>query len=50
MLHEKVGKHGTRNRGRSLSGGSELIEQTLLTYFSNFHCQHSGGGGGEAKS
>ena len=29
MLHEKVGKHGTRNRGRYQSGGSDLIEETL---------------------
>ena len=40
MLHEKVGKHGTRNRGR-YPGGSELIEQTLylidLTSVNNFN-------------
>ena len=29
MLHEKVGKHRTRTRDRSLSGGSKLTEQTL---------------------
>ena len=32
MLHKKAGDRGTRNRGKALSGGSKLIEQTLLTF------------------
>ena len=41
MLHEKAGKHGTRNRGR-YQVGSKLIEQTLL-YFNwsyNYNAQN----------